>query len=73
MKKIQLNKQIIASLDNPNRIFGGEGGGPTVSCNTACATDCYPCATDASCATQKTCIYYVDSPLGPIPVKCVDL
>ncbi|MCL2291023.1 MAG: class I lanthipeptide [Bacteroidetes bacterium] len=47
MKKLQLNKQTIASLDNPDKIFGGEekvtetynGNTIPMTCaNTLCAT-----------------------------------
>ena len=58
MKKLKLNKQVIASLDNPNRIFGGEEGGRVsdgVTCGDTCVTKCNTCDNGATCAGGATC------------------
>ena len=59
MKKLKLNKEVIASLDNPHRIFGGDGaphqatvGGAT--CWPTCAGTCATC-NGATCAGGATC------------------
>jgi len=52
-KKLILNKKIIATLDNPNRVFGGEGEaghGPTHTCVTHCDT-CIGASCVDTCAT----------------------
>ena len=60
MKKIQLNKQIIASLDNPNRIFGGEDerDQPTANGRTTCPSfdtkGWYVCAPTWDCPPTVT-------------------
>jgi len=60
MKKLKLNKQVIASLDNPNRIFGGEGGGAVtqegLTCNfPTCGATCGGTCNGATCAGGATC------------------
>jgi len=46
MKKLILNKQIIATLANPSLIVGGEG------------SDTCPTRTGATCPGEKTCGSY---------------
>jgi len=70
MKKLRLNKEVIASLDNPNRIVGGEnGGGPITQGGATCGYTCNgptcegtcgtcngaTCAGGATCDGQYTC------------------
>jgi len=66
MKKLKLNKQVIAYLDNPNRIFGGEVGGRVTAggdtcdgvgtCQNTCTGDtCTPTCQGVSCQ-GATCV-----------------
>jgi len=65
MKKLILNKETIAQLTNPDRIFGGEGaGGPITQTCATCVTcydeTCEGSCNNATCAGQKSCL----PPLG---------
>ena len=58
-KKLILNKKVIATLDNPNRVFGGEGGvghGPSDTCHTKCNQySCGDTCNGATCDGVNTC------------------
>jgi len=55
MKKIQLNKQIIASLDNPNRIYGGDDRCKLSEYSDGNGWPRATCGIGVSCEIQKTC------------------
>jgi len=76
MKKLTLNKETIAQLTNPDRIFGGEGapyigtaGGHTCVYNTCDGNTCNTCPTWAD-----VCPTFDDKASCPIPyVACLTI
>ena len=60
MKKLILNKKVIAQLTNPSRTFGGEGYGVTATAGASCQT----------CPPLKTCV--IKDPTNPAGPFCDD-
>jgi len=56
-KKLILNKETIAQLTNPERIFGGEGENGTGSqtCWQTCLATCQDYTCEDTCPTAVTC------------------
>ncbi|MCL2434811.1 MAG: hypothetical protein FWD09_01570 [Lentimicrobiaceae bacterium] len=73
MKKLSLNKQAIAYLNNPERVFGGEGEAaqvPTTQQTCEQAT-CKTCPGDNTCNCPTYNNQFTCAPYPLVDVTCI--